>query len=62
MEAVRLVISGAYDWVPGQTEPDTSAQLYERLSAITRLTDELDYLHRAREQVSAALAAKVRRE
>ena len=57
-----FVISGAYDWVPGQTEPDTSAQLYERLSAITRLTDELDYLHRAREQVSAALAAKVRRE
>ena len=62
LEAVRLVINGAYDWVPGQTEPDTSAKLYERLSAITRLTDELDYLHRAQDQVSAALAAKVRRE
>ena len=62
MEAVRLVINGAYDWVPGQTEPDTSATLYERLSAITRLTDELDNLHRAQDQVSAALAAKVRRE
>lgn len=61
LAAVWLVINGAYDWVPGQTEPDTSAQLHERLSAITRLTDELDYLHRAGDQVFEALAAKVRR-
>lgn len=61
LAAVRLVICGAYDWVPGRDNPEPSADLYERLSAIARLMDELDYLHYAGDQITSALAAAVRK-
>lgn len=62
LAAVRLVIGGAYDWVPGRDNPEPSAELYERLSALSLLMGELDLLHRAQDQIFTALAAKVRRE